>query len=859
MSEYSGEQGRRFDRRRFLELSGVSTTALLLGTGAVHSGAALAFPPALGNPFTLGVASGDPLPDGVVLWTRLAPDPLAEDGNGGMPREPFGVRYQVAEDEQFTRIVARGAVEATPELGHSVHPEITGLRPGREYFYRFFAGDAVSPVGRTKTAPLPDSAVEEVRFGLASCQAWTGGRYAAYRAMAADDLDFVVHVGDYIYEGGDTRSLADFRVLHARYKTSPDLRAAHAAFPFIVTFDDHEVDNNWAGDIPQDSTPDFLQLRANAFQAYYEHLPLRVTARPSGADMTLHRSLAFGDLLSLTVLDTRQYRDDQVEGRFIAPRDPDALAPGRTMTGAEQERWLLDTLASSRARWNAIAQQTIMAFFDYDTGHGVSINHDQWDGYAAARDRLFAFLADRRPSNVVVLSGDWHSAWVNDLKADFADPDSETLATEFVGTSISSGCGWRDSVAAALEANPHVRFFDGDHRGYTRCTVTPSQWRTDLLAVNHPADPSGPAFTLASFAVTDGVAGARRLEGAGDGVVGRVTDATDGTALANVVVRASAADGTVVSTGTTGADGEYRLLVTPGSYDIAATAGCYQTARRTAELAEGRLQRVDFELPRVTGALAGTGKRLAGARVEAGDSDIVMENAALAMAVAAVTEDGQLLGTTRGKVLDMAVRGRTDQLDWINLTYASAAQPQGTEAWQQVSVRNEHVEVVAAGPTRAVVRARGASTDFAALTVTTTYTLEPDNSWVSAESVFRNTGGEPVAVWVGDALDHDGPGQRSGVAGHGTITTPYGSPLRYEPTEPWLGMTGTDPQTYGLIYDADPEGLLAAATGNWVMSMVQVRIAPGAEYLLTRRIVAVDHGGAADPFAVLAQLYRRAR
>ncbi|WP_199432910.1 alkaline phosphatase D family protein [Qaidamihabitans albus] len=851
-------RGRQFDRRRFLEISGVSTTALLLGTGAVHSGTAHAFPPALGNPFTLGVASGDPLPDGVVLWTRLAPDPLAADGHGGMPQESFGVRYQVAEDERFTRVVRRGAAEATPELGHSVHPEITGLQPGREYFYRFLAGNEVSPVGRTRTAPAPGAPVDKVTFGLASCQAWIGGRYAAYRTMATDDLDFVVHVGDYVYEGAATRTLADFRILHARYKTSPDLRAAHAAFPFITTFDDHEVDNNWAGDVPQDSTPDFVELRANAFHAYYEHLPLRVAARPTGADMTLHRSLTFGDLLSLTLLDTRQHRTDQADGRFIAPRDPDALDPARTMTGAEQERWLFDILAGSKARWNAIAQQTIMAFYDYDTGDGVSINHDQWDGYAAARERLFTFIAGRRPSNVVVLSGDWHSSWVNDLKADFADPSSETLATEFVGTSISSGCGWRDSVAAALGANPHVKFFDGDHRGYTRCTVTPDRWRTDIRVVNDPAGSTAPAFTLASFVVADGAAGARRVDGAGDGIAGRVTDGTDEAPLANVVVQARTSDGTVISASTTDADGGYRLLVTAGTYDITATAGCYQTAGSTVALAEGRLERVDLALPRVTGALAGTGKRLAGALVEAREADIVIENAELAMAIAVVSEDGQLLGTTRGKVLDMARRGQTDQLDWINVAYASAVRPTGTEAWQQVSVRHERVDVAEAGTRRAVVRATGASTDFPALTVTTTYTLLPGTSWVVAESVFRNTGDSPVSAWVGDAIDHDGGGQRSGVPGHGTITTPYGSPHEYAPAEPWIGMTGSSPQTYGLIYDTNPPGLLTAATGNWVMSMLPVEIAPDTELNLTRRIVAVGNGGAADPFAVLSRLYHSA-
>ncbi|MBA8823839.1 phosphodiesterase/alkaline phosphatase D-like protein [Saccharopolyspora lacisalsi] len=846
----------RISRRNFL--GGASATAVLLGTGALNSGQAHALPPELGDPFTLGVASGDPLPDSVVLWTRLAPDPVAADGRGGMPPETFGVRYEVAEDREFGRIVRRGAAEATPELGHSVHPEVDGLRPGREYFYRFRAGRAVSPVGRTRTAPARGARVDRLRFALASCQAWVGGRYAAYRTMAEDDLDFVVHVGDYIYEGGGTRTLADFRLLHARYKGSEDLRAAHAAFAFVTTFDDHEVDNNWTGDVPQDDTPSFLELRANAFQAYYEHLPLRIGARPDGADMRLYRRFTFGDLLELTVLDTRQYRTDQADGRFIAPRDTDALDGDRTMTGAKQERWLLDGLAGSRARWNAIGQQTIMAFYDYDTSESVSINHDQWDGYAAARDRLLGFVAERRPSNVVVLSGDWHSSWVNDLKADFTDPGSETLATEFVGTSISSGCGWRDSVAAALGANPHVKFFDGDFRGYTRCTVTPAKWRTDYRVVNDPSDPAGPAFTLASFAVADGVAGARRLD-TGDGISGEVTDADGGATLASVAVEARTPNGTVAGRGSTDPDGRYRLLVTPGDYEVVATAGSYRTASRAVTVPADGVAQVDLTLQRLTGAAAGIGKRLASSLAQASTEDIVIENGMLAMVVAAVTEDGQLRGTTRGKVLDMAIRGRADQLDWINVGYASATEPAGTEAWQQTTVRYDDVRVERPGPGSAAVRASGSATDFPALRVSTTYRIEPEQPWIVAESTFTNTGSAPITSWIGDSMDHDGAGQRSGVPGHGTITTPYGSPRHYEPTEPWIGQTGTDPQTYGLIYDDGYPGLTAQATGNWVLSQLRVDIPPAGSTTFTRRIVAVDNAGAIDPFAVLSELYRASR
>ena len=335
-------------------------------------------------PFTLGVASGDPLPDGVVLWTRLAPEPLAPDGAGGMPAGTVPVQWEVARDERFRKPVRRG-------------------------------------------------------IALASCQSWIGGRYAAYRTMTEEDLDLVVHVGDYVYEQAGTHTPADFRLVHAQYKTSVDLQAAYASFPFVAVFDDHEVENNWAGGAsqpdgePSDDRRRSLALRAAAFQAYYEHLPLRRPARPAGPDMLAYRRLRFGTLADLHVLDTRQYRTNQADDRFIAPRNRAALDPARTMTGPVQERWLLDGLDRSPARWNVVAQQIMMAQYDYDLGPGVSINHDQWDGYAAARERLLSFIAQRRPSNPVVLSGDWHSSFVNDLKADFDDPQSETLATEFVG------------------------------------------------------------------------------------------------------------------------------------------------------------------------------------------------------------------------------------------------------------------------------------------------------------------------------------------------------------------------------------------------------------------------------------------
>ncbi|WP_121614456.1 alkaline phosphatase D family protein [Mesobacillus foraminis] len=507
---------KKLNRRSFLATSGKAAFAATLSLTIPYSlskkgvEASFTFNE---YPFTLGVASGDPLPDGVVLWTRLAPNPTAADGLGGMVDKNIRVEWEIAEDKKFTKVIKRGTEVAMQELAHSVHAEVHGLKPGREYYYRFKAGNELSPVGRTKTAPARGAHLDRLSFAFASCQSWVGGRYSAYRDMAQQDLDLVFHLGDYIYEKRDTATLADFRNQHALYKTSPDLQAAHAAFPFIVTFDDHEIENNWANSISQpdgeESNQDFLALRAAAFQAYYEHLPLRLRSKPHGSDMILYRQFTYGNLVDFSVLDTRQYRDNLLSDGFPgAPLHPDASSPSRTMMGSKQEKWLLKNLENSHARWNVIAQQTIMAQFDYDPGSGISVNHDQWDGYTAERDRVLRFIQEHRPSNPVVLAGDWHSSWVNDLKADFSNPHSKTLATEFVGTSISSGCGWKGNVEAALPANPHVKFFNGDLRGYVKCEVTHDRWKSDYRVVSAPGDANANAFTMTTWVVENGKPGA---------------------------------------------------------------------------------------------------------------------------------------------------------------------------------------------------------------------------------------------------------------------------------------------------------------------------------------------------------------
>ena len=307
-------------------------------------------------PFSLGVASGDPSSDGVVLWTRLAPVPLE---GGGMPDESIEVAWDVARDERMTDVVQSGTVIATPELGHSVHVELDGLEPHRWYWYRFRSGREVSRVGRTRTLPTSGASVAELKMAFASCQHYETGYFTAYRHMLEDDLDLVFHLGDYIYEyagrdglvrkhtGDEIELLRDYRNRYALYRMDPDLQAVHAQFPFVVTWDDHEVDNNYAAQTSEEEglpAELFLRRRAEAYQTYFEHMPLRRSARPVGSRMSLYRQLDYGDLASFFVLDTRQYRSDQPCGDRNGPACAGVRDPTATLLGAEQERWLMEGL-----------------------------------------------------------------------------------------------------------------------------------------------------------------------------------------------------------------------------------------------------------------------------------------------------------------------------------------------------------------------------------------------------------------------------------------------------------------------------------------------------------------------------------
>ncbi len=484
----------------------------------------LAAPRFASYPFTLGIASGDPSPDGMVLWTRLAPDPLR---GGGMPAAPVEVEWTIAENELMSRTVQRGTAIAAPELGHSVHVETQGLRPDRWYWYQFRSGSEYSAVGRTRTTPDVGAANDRFKFGFCSCNHYEQGYFTAYRHMAEEDLDVIFHLGDYIYEyaGRDDRvrmhtydeieSLSDYRNRYALYKTDPDFQAIHAAAPFVVTWDDHEVDNNHAGEISENNDPveAFLRRRAAAYQAYYEHMPLRRAQMPRGADMRLYRGFSYGQLASFFVLDTRQYRTDQPCGDESGPRCAAVFDEAATLMGPEQESWLFNGLDDSGARWNIIPQQVMVAPVDRMPGDEERYSMDQWSGYDAARNRLVDFFGARQPSNPVILTGDIHSNWVNDIRADFADPDSDNVATELVVTSISSGGDGddqRESTADMLTENPFVKFYNGQ-RGYVTCEVTPDALTADYRIVDYVSQPDAPISTRASFLVEDGRPGAQRL------------------------------------------------------------------------------------------------------------------------------------------------------------------------------------------------------------------------------------------------------------------------------------------------------------------------------------------------------------
>ncbi|WP_231333430.1 alkaline phosphatase D family protein [Actinomadura graeca] len=472
------------------------------------------------DPFELGVASGDPDPGGFVLWTRLAPHPLADDGHGGMPDRDVTVEWQVAEDERFRRVARGGRVTARREGAHSVHAEVGGLRPGAEYFYRFRAGGHVSPTGRTRTAPAP-GAPSPLTFGAVSCACYEHGYFTAYRRLAERHPDLVVHLGDYLYEDaagahetlpivrrhtpGKCRTLADYRRRHAQYRADGDLQAAHAAAPWAVVWDDHEVENNWAGNVPGSTVPGFPARKRAAIRAYYEHMPLRPSAYRDGR-IRLTRRLDWGATAALHLLDTRQYRSDQPCDDGLREGCDDRLDPRRALLGPAQLRWLESGLRGSRARWNVLAQQVFLAQRDHRLGPGRRMALDGWDGYAAERDRLMGALVASRAANPVVLTGDVHVAHACDLLADFDDPASARVGVELVATSVSSdGDGYADPVenAAVRAENPHIAFID-QRRGFVLARAGADELRAEFHTLPHVTRRGARSSVAAAFTVPSG-------------------------------------------------------------------------------------------------------------------------------------------------------------------------------------------------------------------------------------------------------------------------------------------------------------------------------------------------------------------
>jgi alkaline phosphatase D len=514
-------------RRSFI-VTGLAAGAVLTLPAATSRANGRTAGPIGADPFTLGVASGDPSPDGFVLWTRLAPTPLAEDGMGGMPNRVVPVRWEVATDERFRRVVRRGTALARPQWGHSVHIELDGLDPGREYWYRFKAYRWISPVGRTRTAPPRWAFPSALAMAFVSCSQYEHGYFTAYRRLAEEDPDLILHLGDYQYEyapdvytipggnprdhaGPETVTLANYRQRHAQYKTDPDLQAAHAVAPWLVVWDDHETENNWADEIPElpgEPGEAWLARRVAAFRAYYENMPLRRTSIPRGYDMQLYRRIHWGRLASFHMLDTRQYRDDQACGDGY--KDCAAAADeDRSITGAEQEAWLLDGFRRSSARWDVIGQQVFFAQRDNNAGPLKVTSQDAWDGYVASRRRITQGWLDAKVRNPVVLTGDVHAHWASDLKLDYDDPTSATVGAELVCSSITSGGDGADSVPADhpfLQINPHLRFYN-NQRGYVLTKITPRELTADFKVVPYVTTPGAPVYTRASFAIEDRVAG----------------------------------------------------------------------------------------------------------------------------------------------------------------------------------------------------------------------------------------------------------------------------------------------------------------------------------------------------------------
>ena len=475
---------------------------------------------ALSDPFALGVASGDPASDGFVIWTRLIGPMCLALGAGPVP-----VRYEVAEDQDFRHIVRAGASVAQPSAGHSVHVELFHLRPGRAYWYRFHALGASSRTGRAVTSPRR---ADRLRLAVTSCQHWEQGYFGAYRDMVAAQPDVILQLGDYIYEQSypdlprvrsfnspEPQDLAGYRRRHALYRTDPDLQAAHAAAPWIVTWDDHEVLNDYAGLANRQGLPPaiFAPRRAAAYQAYFEHMPIRPSLWRSRPAPRLFRGLTWGDLASLSVLDTRQYRSaPPCSPPEVARNTPltscaDVDRPDRSIMGPAQEAWLAHQLATERRPWTLVAQQVFFAPLALD-GDGRRFFSDQWDGYAANRARLLDQFAGPNVRNPVVLSGDVHSFWVNELRRN-GRPGSAPVGTEIVTSALAAASPPAGRFGDAIANNPHIKFSDVKNSGYALLDIRHKTLTGEVRAIGDCTSRDASVTTIARLNIE---AGERRVQ-----------------------------------------------------------------------------------------------------------------------------------------------------------------------------------------------------------------------------------------------------------------------------------------------------------------------------------------------------------
>jgi alkaline phosphatase D len=501
-------------RRNLLAISGL----LSISSGCAHWSRLTVAPQSM--PFTLGIASGEPSTHSVLLWTRIFPQEFDPDS---LPSADVEVRWELADNERFSQMHRWGRVRALATEAHTVHVDVDGLDSDRWYFYRFHCGAYTSAIGRTRTLPLAEA--RHLRFAVSSCQHYEAGYFAAHRHLADEALDLIWFVGDYIYEYGPTpigskpvrqhdaghcKTLTDYRRRYALYKRDANLQRMHASAPFLPIWDDHEVDNDYAGLVSRDHDPAFAARRAAAYRAYMEHMPIHMPRLAADGSVCLYRNVDYGNLVRFHALDDRQYRDEQPcspaghgAGYKAMNECAERISPTRTMLGAAQERWFERSVASSKARWNIVTQQTMMA----QAQLGGRVWVDGWDGYPAARTRLLNTLASPQVNNPIVVGGDVHATYVGDLRLDAGREDTPIVAREFCGTSISTP-SWPQSWSDRLvRENPSIRYARSDRRGYLLFDMKHDQLTVTVRALDDARKEDAQIESLISFEVKAGQTG----------------------------------------------------------------------------------------------------------------------------------------------------------------------------------------------------------------------------------------------------------------------------------------------------------------------------------------------------------------